>query len=119
MEEFPALRSGATIQYPVERRRQATQIHVEFWGGDRQSYLRKRSGGLVWALKYSGLSEDELASLLEFSQRYEESGEAFLFRDPINGAMHDQCRVAHSSVSAASFGPASCQFEVRIFQTET
>jgi len=118
MEQFPILRSGGIVQYPVRTKRGPVRTHVEFWGGGGQTYLRKRSDPLSWTVRYSGLSEEEAASLLEFCERYAESGAFFSFSDPSTGVVYDKCAVEADSIAAASMGVNAYEFGATINRIE-
>lgn len=118
MEEFPVLRSGALVQYPVRRGQGTVHMNVEFWGGGGQSYVRKKANALTWMLKYVGLSEEEVAYLLEFCEKHEESGMLFSFRDPIEGTLYDHCRVEPDSIEAVGDDVNSYEFGATIIRVE-
>lgn len=80
--------------------------------------MRKRSDPLSWTIRYSGLSEEEAASLLEFCERYAESGAFFSFSDPSTGVVYDKCAVEADSIAAASMGVNAYEFGATINRIE-
>lgn len=116
MPEFPGLKSGALVQYPVRRVQEPIGVDIAFWGGGSQTYRRKKAEARVWTMKYAGLAEDEAAELIRFCEFHIESGEPFSFRDPVTNEMQHGCVVDAASMKASALGVNAYEFEVAISQ---
>jgi hypothetical protein len=114
MATFPILNTGSAIQFPVRVDRGPVRSHLKFWGGGSQSYLRRADCPTAWTLKYTGLTEDELARLLSFCDEQLSTSNRFTFEDPMAGAVHTSCSLEPSSVRAAATDTTGYEFSATI-----
>ncbi len=79
---FPQLGTGALIQFPVKRRRQQRTVGDHAADGSVVKLADPAGAITEWTLSYSGLSDEELASLEEFFSAAEGTLNGFTFLDP-------------------------------------
>ena len=92
MPDFPALKTGAVAQYPLEYGvRFATQA-VRFMDGSWQRFPLYGAGLRRWTLKLDLLDEDELAAVIAFVER--QGSAPFAFTDPNTGAIAPTCVIS-------------------------
>ncbi len=100
MANFPALKTGAVAQYPLDRtRRFSTQV-LRFLDGSEQRFAGFGAPLKRWLIRLELLDEAELASLEEFF--VEQSGQAgtFAFTDPWDGTVHASCSFEDDTMTA-------------------
>ncbi|HEV8413388.1 MAG TPA: DUF2460 domain-containing protein [Bryobacteraceae bacterium] len=105
MANFPALKTGAIAQYPLDRtRRFSTQV-LRFLDGSEQRFAGFGAPLKRWLIRLELLDEAELASLEEFF--VEQSGRAgtFAFTDPWDGTVHASCSFEGDTMTANYRGP--------------
>ncbi len=98
MSSFPTLSTGAIAQYPLACTQQFATDVVLFTDGTEQRYGRFASPLRQWTLRFSLLTETELAALLEFFQQQQGGAGTFSFTDPNDGAVYESCRFASDVV---------------------
>lgn len=94
MASFPTLSTGAIAQYPLGCTQQFATDVLQFTDGTEQRYRRFAAPLLQWTLRFSLLTETELAALLEFFQQQQGAAGTFSFTDPNTGTIYPTCRFA-------------------------
>jgi len=92
MLEFPRLKTGAAVQYPVEYTAESPVRAFTFLDGSQQRFARQRTRRR-WILRLDLLDDDEAARLEEFARRHFRTREPFQFVDPRTGVAYSPCRL--------------------------
>ena len=79
---YPQLPTGALAQLPLRKRRQARTLVNALPDGTSVKLGDPGAATTEWQLKYAGLSDAELASLLQFFTAAEGTLKGFTFVDP-------------------------------------
>ena len=79
---YPQLPSGALAQFPSRRRRRTRTLLNLAADGTAIKMGDAGAGSIEWELKYAGLSDAELAALLQFFSAASGSLQPFTFVDP-------------------------------------
>jgi hypothetical protein len=92
MSTFPALRTGAVAQYPLDSSVRFQTQSVRFMDGSRQRFRLYGSGLRRWTIRLDLLDEQELATLTAFT---EQQGTAiFPYTDPVTGDQVASCIIS-------------------------
>ncbi|MFN7920749.1 MAG: DUF2460 domain-containing protein [Bryobacteraceae bacterium] len=91
MAQFPALKTGAILQYPAERRSGFSTAVVRFLDGSEQRFRERKTGLRRWAVRLELLTDSELAALEEFFASQQGRQGEFEFADPWDGTTHPKC----------------------------
>ena len=91
MAAFPALKTGAVAQYPLERRVAFSTAIYRFVDGAEQRMPRYSARLHQWKINLSLLDESELTVLGEFFEAHGGRAGAFTFTDPWDGTMYSNC----------------------------
>ena len=89
MATFPALKTGAVAQYPLERTVRFPVQSVRFLDGSRQSYQLSGAALRRWSIRLEQLDEAEAAALIAFAE--EQRSNTFSFTDPVTGSVVTKC----------------------------
>jgi len=92
MLEFPRLKTGVTVQYPLEYTAESPVRAFTFLDGSQQRFVRKRIRRR-WIVKFDQLDDGEAARLEEFARRHFQTLEPFQFVDPRTGVAYSPCRL--------------------------
>lgn len=79
---YPQLSTGALAQFPAQRRRNVRTLVNTAADGTAVKLGDPGAGTIEWQLQYEGLSDTELALLVEFFEAAEGSLNSFTFVDP-------------------------------------
>ena len=91
MSVFPALKTGAVLQYPAVKVTQfATQV-VRFVDGSEQRFRLYASALRRWMIRLDLLDEAELHALREFFRTEGGTSGSFAFVDPFDGTEYTSC----------------------------
>lgn len=90
MSNFPALKTGAVAQYPLQAATRYSTQEVLFLDGSRQAYalaapLRR------WAIAVKKLDVAEVSAIHDFLDL--QQGAPFSFTDPVSGSIAQKCLV--------------------------
>ena len=91
MPQFPTLKSGATVQYPLERSQGAASRVLRFIDGAEQRFVLRGSPLRRWVVRLDFLDEDELRRVEDFVKANRGRAGTFSFTDPIDGGIHPTC----------------------------
>jgi hypothetical protein len=98
MATFPALKTGAVAQYPLNSGLSFSTQAVRFMDGSQQKFRLYGAGLRQWTLKLDQLDEQELAAVIAF---VEQQGSAvFAFTDPITGENAATCTISGQQFDA-------------------
>ena len=98
MATFPALKTGAIAQYPLDRGIRFSTQSVSFLDGSRQRYPLYANALRIWTIRLEQLDEDELAALISFAEQ--QQGKPFAFTDPVSGEIAATCVISQDRFSA-------------------
>ncbi len=99
MNEFPALKTRAAVQYPLRSVLSFSTRTLRFLGGGEQRFRQRRAGGRKWLIRLELLDEWEAARVLEFFEAHQGRAGEFAFADPNDGRRYENC----------SFGQDECE----------
>ena len=103
MVQFPSLKTGVSVQYPVERVLEYSTQVERFVDGSEQRYRDRSTGRREWVIELSQLDEGELSALRSFFTEVRGRANTFDFVDPWTGGPPKPCRFASDSLGAKSF----------------
>ena len=108
MATFPALKTGAVAQYPLERTTVFSTAIFRFVDGAEQRMPRYATRLHRWKIDLSLLDESELATLGDFFAVQGGRAGVFSFTDPWDGTVYSNCSFdadqATFTLAAASRG---------------
>lgn len=99
MPAFPALRTGAAAQYPLDRAVRFETDAVQFLDGSRQRYPLQGVALRRWVVSLTLLDEVELAEVIDFVEQLE--SDSFSFVDPVTGDTIAKCVLDGESFEAS------------------
>ena len=82
MDYFPQLLSACAAQYPLRRKHSVRCVIARTEDGRREKYLDAARKHTIWELQYSGLTGEELESILSLFHGVEGQLKPFTFIDP-------------------------------------
>ena len=88
---FPTLKTGAVAQYPSDRAVQVSAQVFRFLDGSEQRFLALGSPLHKWNIQLDLLDEAELNALEEFFASREGRSGSFMFTDPWDGTVYQNC----------------------------
>jgi hypothetical protein len=91
MSEFPALKTGAVLQYPAEKRLRFSTMAVRFVDGSTQTFRDRKAVLRRWAVRLDLLTEEEMATLESFFVSQQGRQGTFEFTDPWDGVAYPSC----------------------------
>jgi len=91
MSQFPALKTGAVMQYPGTRVLEFSTGVVRFVDGEEQRYRKHKDETRRWAVRLDLLSDEELRTLEEFFLEQQGRLGVFEFVDPWDGSTNANC----------------------------
>jgi hypothetical protein len=97
-ESFPALQTGATIQYSSDRAVVFRTEVAQFVDGSEQRFPQFPSPILRWTIRLDLLTDGEAQMLLDFHARHRGRGATFSFIDPWTGKVHPSCSFEHDAL---------------------
>src|ERR1700754_4819643 len=86
---FPALKTGALAQYPLQSSTRFSNQAVRFLDGSRQRFPLLAGGLRRWMIRLELLDEAELAAPVAFAD--DQQNAVFAFTDPITNAPAANC----------------------------
>jgi hypothetical protein len=99
MATFPALKTGAVAQYPLDSTVTFSTQAVRFMDGSQQRFRLYGAGLRQWTLKLDLLDPQELAAVISF---VEQQGSAvFAFKDPVSGENVATCMISGQQFDAS------------------
>ena len=102
MATFPALKTGAVLQYPAGRTFQYQNQVLRFVDGNEQRY-RDAAGPLHrWTIRLDYLDATELAAIEDFFAANQGSFANFAFVDPWDNTSYSNCSIASDTLSLIS-----------------
>ncbi len=92
MATFPALSTGAIVQYPLGSTYQTGTAVIRFLDGLDQRCLTMSGPLQAWSIKLNQLTDEEMAVLEQFFIDVEGNYGTFSFVDPNTGTIFPSCR---------------------------
>jgi len=109
MSEFPRLKTGVAVQYPVRMTLGYRTRILRFLGGGEQRFRQRGTGKRRWTIQLDRLDEQEAAEVLAFFEAQQGCAGEFAFTDPDTGIRYpscsfeeDQCYVRYMREGAAA-----------------
>jgi hypothetical protein len=101
---FPALSSGAIVQYPTSLTTgQAAQV-IRFLDGSDQRYLVQGKMLRSWEIRLDLLNETEIQRIEAFFTLQQGDYSPFIFPDPFTGSNIPNCRLGASGLVSDYLG---------------
>lgn len=94
MSTFPALDTGAVMQYPAAVTTGQGVGVIRFLDGSDQRYLTQGRAFRTWKVDLALLNEKELAAIENFFEQQQGDYGVFTFPDPFSGSAIPNCRFA-------------------------
>lgn len=88
---FPALKTGAVVQYPVVSMDGFKNVAVRFVDGSDQRFRLQRRGRKRWTVRLEALDDLEMAGLEAFVKLQAGCSGEFSFTDPDTGEVYANC----------------------------
>ena len=104
MSTFPALKTGAVMQYPAQRGVQYSTVVLQFLDGAEQRFRNYQAPLHQWVIQLSRLDQAELQNLQEFFRSLDGRAESFSFTDPRDGTTYSSCSLASDGMAAVLAG---------------
>lgn len=105
MASFPALKTGAVMQYPAQRTPQFSTQAYRFLDGSEQRFPGFPGVLQQWAIKLELLDEGELETLREFFLSQEGRAGNFSFTDPWTNTAYPSCSFTSDTLALVFRGP--------------
>ncbi len=116
MATFPALKTGAVVQYPATKSLLFRNQILRFVDGTEQRY-RDSAGPLhQWVVRLDQLDETESAAIEDFFLVNQGDFASFAFIDPWDGTSYPNCSIASDQLQLTSI--AELQGKASITVTE-
>jgi phage-related protein len=115
MLSFPILKTGAAVQYPLERSVRFQTQAVEFLDGSKQVYALRNRGLRTWTVRLDLLDDREFAAVTAFVEQAVNA--PFLFTDPVSGTPGILCTLSGDAADAAMKGEMTGQATLLIRET--
>ena len=104
MSDFPALKTGAVVQYPAQKSlRFSTQV-VRFLDGSEQRFAGYSPPLRRWTIQLNLLDEGEISRLSEFFRLQNGASGIFSFTDPWDGSVYSSCSFENSEMRVGLTG---------------
>lgn len=114
---FPALSSGAVVQYPASVITGQTVQVVRFLDGSDLRYLQQGRTFRSWQIKLSSLTEAEIAQIEAFFVGLQGDYSTFSFPDPFSGAVVEDCRLAAPGMASQYLGVDTVSTSLWVIET--
>ena len=88
---FPALKTGAVMQYPAGNVDRFKNVAVRFLDGSDQRFRLQRRGRKRWTVRLEALDDLEMAGLEAFLKLQAGCSGEFSFTDPETGEVYANC----------------------------
>jgi hypothetical protein len=102
MADFPLLKTGAVVQYPVTRGLQFSTHVLRFLDGAEQRFREYKNALRRWGIRLDLLDEQELARLEDFFVSIQGRMGTFSFIDPWDGVEYPNCSLEKDCVEASA-----------------
>ncbi len=99
MSQFPALKSGAVVQYPAIKTFRYSTETLRFLDGSEQRYRQQSNALRRWLVRLEKLTDDEMERLEQFFIEQDGSSGSFTFHDPWEGTDYDDCSFESDDVN--------------------
>ncbi len=119
MTVFPALRTGAVIQYPAERSTAYSTSVSRFVDGTEQRSPDHPTAVRKWTVRLNQLDEGELAALDAFFTLVHGSADAFSFTDPWDGTVYHNCTLQQDDIQQIWNAPGDARTQLVILENRT
>ena len=104
MSDFPALNTGAVMQYPAQRAAQFSTQVLRFVDGTEQRF--PGYGALLrrWIIRFDQLTEDEMNRIASFYTIQAGAAGTFSFTDPWDGTVYSSCSFENDQMTVGLNG---------------
>ncbi len=98
MSNFPALKTGAILQYPAQKAIQFSTRVLRFIDGSEQRFRNYQTPLRRWVIRLDLLDETELQVLREFFRYQAGAAQSFSFLDPWDGTSYPNCSIENDEM---------------------
>lgn len=114
MGSFPALKTGAVLQYPAQKQiRFSTQV-VRFIDGSEQRFQLYQTALHRWMIRLDLLDQVELHQFQEFFRTQSGAAQSFAFTDPWDGTNYPNCNIEEDIMSETLAGELNGQTSLTV-----
>src|SRR5947209_8397852 len=112
MADFPVLKTGVAVQYPLGQSVRFQTQTVQFLDGSSQRYALQGRALRNWTVKLNLLDDRELRAIVDFVEAV--GSTPFLFDDPLSGDTGIPCILAGESFESVVNGEMTGQTTLAI-----
>ena len=116
MANFPTLKTGAIVQYPLTTQIQFETDVVGFMDGSEQRYAGFPALLRQWTIRLDLLDEAELNATIEFFRAQSGGAGVFSFTDPVDGTVFPSCRFGADSIQTSMDADGRCAAAIVVQQ---
>lgn len=116
MSTFPALKTGAVMQYPAQRGVEFSTVAMQFVDGSEQRFRNYQAPLHRWVIRLSLLDEGELHRLQEFFRAMAGRAENFGFTDPWDGTDYPSCSLDRDDMTTVLVGEWNGETSVTVLE---
>ncbi len=98
MSDFPALKTGAVIQYPADHVTSFSTQVIQFVDGTEQRFRDFGSPLRRWVIRYDQLDEREITALRGFFRAQRGAAGTFSFTDPWDATEYASCSLENDEM---------------------
>jgi hypothetical protein len=91
MNTFPALNTGAVLQYPAQRSTTFSTQVLRFVDGTEQRFPAYGTALRRWVIRLDQLTKDEMNRIAGFYSVQDGAAGTFSFTDPWDGTVYSSC----------------------------
>ena len=113
---FPALRTGAITQYPLERSSELKVEASEFLDFSRQAYRDTAAVRKSWTITLDLLDSGEVARLRAFFEQQQGRFGVFTFVDPWDNSSHPNCSFADDALTQLQEGEMRNRISLTVYE---
>ena len=113
---FPALRTSALAQYPLERASSFAVESLQFLDFSRQVYRDGTTPKGRWIVSLENLDESEIATLKGFFEQQKGRWGTFSFTDPWDQVAHPNCSFSEDRFPQKQAGEGRHQTSLAIYE---
>ncbi len=114
MNEFPILKTGAVMQYPVHREVRFSTTVVRFVDGSEQRFPQYQTPLHRWIVKLDRLDEGELSQVRSFFRDRGGASGTFEFTDPWDNTNYPLCSLDDDQIEDTVASESRCQTTLTI-----
>lgn len=112
--QFPTLKTGVTVQYPLQRSSRQNASAVQFLDGSEQRFADSPGVLREWLIRLDLLDDEEVARLEAFFLALNGRFGTFSFQDPADGTVYPNCSLKQDALAIRWSGEARASMTLAI-----